>query len=201
MKTKQSIFAVLSFLSAMAASPAPAADQEMECKMCKECAMCRERMEKKMTADAPPPGKPEMKAMPPLQPGPAKPKPMAMPGMPGMGGGPRQLLPGPPDVKQRLAEADLAAILQQYQKVRMMAEEAQTELRLMPESAPDQERVAGRLKVLRSLAEELKKRATACCDKGGMEQKPAKENPHAGHEKPETDEKSAPAPPEAAPHH
>jgi hypothetical protein len=198
MKTKQSIFAVLSFLSALAASPAPAVDQEMGCKICKECAMCRERMEKKMTADAPPPMKPEMKAMPPLQPGPAKPRPIAMPGM---GGGPRQPFPGLPSVEKRLAEADLAAILQQYQKVRMMAEEAQTELRLMPESAPDQERVAGRLKVLRSLAEELKKRATACCDKGSKEGKPAKQNPHAGHEKPESDEKSSPAPPEAAPHH
>lgn len=119
-----------------------------------------------MIADAPAPVKPERKRMPGLQPGPAKPKAMAMPRM---GGGPGQPLPGPSNVKQPPAEADLAAILQPYQKVRMMAEEAQTELRLMPESAPDQEKLAGWLKVLRSLAEELKKRATACCDKGGME--------------------------------
>lgn len=151
-----------------------------------------------MIADAPAPVKPERKRMPGLQPGPAKPKAMAMPRM---GGGPGQPLPGPSNVKQPPAEADLAAILQPHQKVRMMAEEAQTELRLMPESAPDQEKLAGRLKVLRSLAEELKKRATACCDKGGMEKKPAKENPHAGHEKPEAGEKAAPAKPEAAPYH
>lgn len=40
------MLALLAFLPAFAASPLPAADQEMECKMCKECPMCQEKMEK-----------------------------------------------------------------------------------------------------------------------------------------------------------
>ena len=46
MKKMKPMLALLAFLPAFAASPLPAADQEMECKMCKECPMCREKMEK-----------------------------------------------------------------------------------------------------------------------------------------------------------
>ena len=46
MKKMKPMLALLAFLPAFAASPLPAADQEMECKMCKECPMCQEKMEK-----------------------------------------------------------------------------------------------------------------------------------------------------------
>ena len=212
MKSMKSMFALLPLLSALAAFPGPAAAQEMECKMCKECQMCEERMEKmkgtkEMKEDMKPMERMEkMKDMRPME---RMEKMQGMPGMPPMEHmkkmqqmmqrkmqmmqmmqrqqGMEHKMPPPssgegPDVKQRLAEADLAAVLQQYQKVRMMEEETKTELKLLEQTegqGKEMDMLSKRAAMLWRLAEELRGKAEDCC---AMDGKKEKSEPSEAHE-------------------
>jgi hypothetical protein len=178
MKNVKSILASLVLLPAFAASPLQAMEKEMECKMCQECAMCMEKMKAKA----------EMKAMQ---------KKLAQEMEQKMS----RKQDGASQVKQKLAEADLDAVLQQYRKVRHMEEETKTELKLLGDTAGDRAKEIGllskRLDTLGKLAEDLRNKAQACC---AMDADKQKEAAPAAHEHGETEkpveEKAA-----AAPHH